>query len=65
VSQEEKCPRCGSDLEYDEVDIGVGIQRGNPGCPDCHWVPGEDEVVDPLDPNEGHPLTKIREGRPQ
>jgi len=33
------CPNCGTPLEYDEVDIGVGTLRGNPGCPECHWVP--------------------------
>lgn len=33
------CPRCGGELEYDEVDIGVGTMRGNPGCPDCGWMP--------------------------
>lgn len=36
---EDLCPECGADLEYDEVDIGVGIMRGNPGCRDCGWVP--------------------------
>jgi len=38
------CPRCGGQLDYDEVDIGVGTLRGNPGCPDCHWVPGHSET---------------------
>jgi hypothetical protein len=33
------CPKCGEPLEFDEVDIGVGTVRGNPGCPACHWVP--------------------------
>ena len=33
----EPCPICGEPLEWDEVDIGVGIQRGptycsNSGC---------------------------------
>jgi hypothetical protein len=32
------CPRCGEPLEFDEVDVGVGVIRGNPGCPACHWV---------------------------
>jgi ssDNA-binding Zn-finger/Zn-ribbon topoisomerase 1 len=35
----DRCPRCGEPLEYDEVDIGVGTMRGNPGCPSCHWTP--------------------------
>lgn len=34
------CPQCGEQLDYDEVDIGVGVMRGNPGCPSCHWTPG-------------------------
>lgn len=33
------CPECGAELEYDEVDIGVGTMRGNPGCPECGWTP--------------------------
>jgi hypothetical protein len=33
------CPNCGAELEFDEVDIGVGTLRGNPGCPECHWTP--------------------------
>jgi hypothetical protein len=43
-------------LEYDEVDIGVGTMRGNPGCPDCHWthappreLPDEDDAVSQSD----------------
>jgi hypothetical protein len=39
VSAADICPECGAELEYDEVDIGVGTQRGNPGCPECHWTP--------------------------
>jgi hypothetical protein len=33
------CPECGHELEFDYVDIGVGLLHGNPGCPNCHWVP--------------------------
>lgn len=33
------CPECGAELEFDEVDVGVGTIRGNPGCPECHWTP--------------------------
>lgn len=35
----DKCPRCGEPLDFDEVDIGVGTMRGNPGCPACFWTP--------------------------
>lgn len=40
----DKCPRCGTELEYDEVDIGVGTMKGNPGCPECHWTPSEESI---------------------
>ena len=33
------CSRCGGQLNFDEVDIGVGTLRGNPGCPEGPWVP--------------------------
>lgn len=36
---ENKCPRCHCALEYDEVDIGVGVQQGNHRCPNCGWAP--------------------------
>lgn len=42
TAPEEKCPRCGEPLEYDEVDIGVGTMRGNPGCPACFWTPDQE-----------------------
>ncbi len=42
------CPECGGPLDYDEVDIGVGVQRGNYGCPECGWVPKSlDEIDEP------------------
>lgn len=37
---ERVCPKCGLEtLQWDEVDIGVGIQRGPAFCvnPDCGW----------------------------
>jgi len=40
------CPKCGTELEYDEVDIGVGTLRGNPGCPECHWTPSDENPID-------------------
>lgn len=42
MTQTDKCPRCGEPLEYDEVDNGVGIERGNPGCPSCFWTPEQE-----------------------
>lgn len=40
-----KCPKCGSDLWFDEVDIGVGILKGNFSCQECGWVQ-EDQFAD-------------------
>ena len=37
------CPDCGCELNYDEVDIGVGIQTGNYRCDRCGWCPERDE----------------------
>lgn len=37
------CPECGEQLEFDEVDVGVGVIRGNPGCPNCGWTPKRDK----------------------
>ncbi len=48
----DKCPKCGEELEYDEVDIGIGIQRGNPGCPNCYWIPEEIQMNDFKDDEE-------------
>ena len=33
------CPDCGGPLEWDEVDIGVGVQRGPSFCldPECQY----------------------------
>ncbi len=39
------CPECGDQLQFDEVDIGVGIQRGNPHCDSCLWYPGAVKVA--------------------
>lgn len=43
---DDRCPRCGEPLEYDEVDVGVGTVRGNPGCPSCHWSPQPPDADD-------------------
>lgn len=45
----DKCPECEAALEYDEVDIGVGVQRGNPRCPECGWVPDDLRLDDDLE----------------
>ncbi len=38
------CPECGNtDLMYDEVDIGVGIQHGPAYCNLCGW---NEDVLD-------------------
>lgn len=30
------CPVCGCEMEYDEVDISVGTQRGPAACRNCY-----------------------------
>jgi hypothetical protein len=40
----ETCPECGEELDYDEVDIGVGVQRDNYFCSFCYWAPGAKKV---------------------
>lgn len=51
VSKEPRCPDCGELCTYDEVDIGVGIQRGNVRCDSCGWMP-EQDTDDYLEPVE-------------
>ena len=34
MASSDRCPVCGNDLEWDEVDIGVGTARGPAYCPD-------------------------------
>lgn len=43
---DEFCPECNAPLDIDEVDIGVGVQRGNYRCPDCGWDPRADPRVE-------------------
>ena len=31
------CPSCGNELDFDEVDVGVGVIRGDYHCNECHW----------------------------
>lgn len=35
------CPECGEQLQFDEVDVGVGT---NPHCDNCYWYPGAVKV---------------------
>jgi len=55
MSDDEKCPKCGGELERDEADVGVGIVYGPAGCPACFWV--EDPLRVVRDVNEDPPET--------
>lgn len=39
-----ECPTCDSELNYDEVDIGVGVQTGNYRCDNCGWTPEQEDA---------------------
>lgn len=39
TNDDDPCPKCGEPLDYDEVHIGVGVQRGNYYCQSCGWAP--------------------------
>ena len=43
TDDEMRCPICNELLNYDEVDIGVGIQTGNYRCDRCGWCPDRDD----------------------
>ncbi len=43
-----KCPKCNEELDYDEVDIGVGLMKGNYHCEACGWS-DQDEILLPID----------------
>lgn len=54
---EQPCPVCGAELEFDEVDVGVGVIRGNYNCPQCGWHPKpltveDDDLEDDLPRND-------------
>jgi transcription elongation factor Elf1 len=36
------CPKCGTELTCNEVDIGVGTMIGNCHCSSCGWNPEEE-----------------------
>lgn len=42
------CPKCGSECQRDEADIGVGTMYGPWGCPNCAWseAPEYDNSID-------------------
>lgn len=41
------CPECGTPVEYETVDIGVGSQQCTPAeCPKCGWFQGYPEDPD-------------------
>ncbi len=42
----ERCPKCNNELNYDEVDIGVGVMKGNFRCDFCGWY--QEEEIDKL-----------------
>ena len=44
------CPDCGAPLDWDEVDIGVGVQRGNYRCTECDWSDRVEE--DPINDDD-------------
>lgn len=46
MPNDEICPNCAGSLEYDEIDIGVGVQRGNYYCPNCGWEPPALDIED-------------------
>lgn len=52
-----KCPKCNTECDRDEVDVGVGVITGPYGCPNCQWseYPEYDlsEGKDPLDEKGG------------
>lgn len=55
-SKYRKCPNCGEDLQYDEVDIGVGFVSSPAICPDPDCGYGENTcgLVEP----DGRAATK-------
>lgn len=37
ADNKDRCPECGSILEHDEVNIGVGVQQGPGYCTECGY----------------------------
>lgn len=42
AGEEERCPKCGSVVTREEVDIGVGTMYGHARCDNCGWLQEED-----------------------
>jgi transcription elongation factor Elf1 len=49
----DNCPSCGAQLTFDEVDIGVGVLKGNARCEECGWEPELPEDKLTLDSDVG------------
>lgn len=39
-----KCPKCSTQCDHDEIDVGIGTIFGPWGCSGCYW--SEDERYD-------------------
>ena len=52
MADDEFCPRCKEPLDYDEVDVGVGVIRGNYGCPNCFWNDQDEDCLRELTTTE-------------
>ena len=61
MTERMKCPRCGAECDRDEVDIGVGIQGGPWGCPDCHWTEAHDVIIE-IEPVGPRPVKENQSG---
>src|SRR4029077_12630146 len=46
------CPNCQAELDWDEVDIGVGVQTGPAYCPSCGY---QEDFPWALDDERGYP----------
>ena len=46
-----QCPKCQTECDRDEVDVGVGVVNGPWGCPRCGWSEYEEyDLSDGKDP---------------
>ena len=42
IDDDHQCLKCGGEYIRDEIDIGVGVQRGPWRCIECGYVQGDD-----------------------